>query len=113
MVETYKYKSKIATAISFLAALIAYLGKDGLAEYIPAEYAWLIPILIFCAGYILTQKTEDHRVDVAEQMILEKFAKIIPTEDVDPSSEYENLNEEYTTDNQPDSENISGDDDDI
>ncbi|WP_407415776.1 hypothetical protein [Methanobrevibacter sp.] len=75
MVETYKYKSKIATAISFIAALIAYLGKDGLTEIMPAEYAFLIPILIFAAGYVLAQKTEDKRVDVAEQMVLEKIAK--------------------------------------
>lgn len=75
MVTTYKYKSKIATAISFLAALIAYLGKDGLTEIMPAEYAFLIPILVFCAGYVLTQATENKRVDVAEQMIYEKIAQ--------------------------------------
>lgn len=95
MTETYKYKSKIATAISFLAALIAYLGKDGLTEIMPSEYAFLIPILVFIAGYILAQSTENKRVDVAEQMILEKYAKLVPTEDVDPANEYETLNEEY------------------
>lgn len=94
MVETYKYKSKIATAISFLAALIAYLGKDGLTQFIPEKYTFLIPILIFCAGYILTQSTEDKRVKVAEEMVKEKLCTI---DDVDPASEYENLNGEYTT----------------
>ena len=97
MVTTYKYKSKIATAISFIAALIAYLGKDGLTEIMPAEYAFLIPIIIFCAGYVLTQSTENKRVEVAEQMIIEQYAKLLPIEEVDPASEYENLNEEYTT----------------
>ena len=75
MVETYKYKSKIATAISFIAALITYLGKDGLTEIMPAEYAFLIPILVFAAGYVLAQKTENKRVEVAEQMVLENIAK--------------------------------------
>ncbi len=75
MVETYKHKSKIATAISFIAALIAYLGKDGLTQIMPSEYANLIPIIIFCAGYILTQTTENKRVDIAEQMIYEKIAQ--------------------------------------
>ena len=75
MVETYKYKSKAATAISFIAALIAYLGKDGLAQYIPPEYASLIPILVFAAGYVLTQKTEDTRVETAEQMVHEEYAE--------------------------------------
>lgn len=90
MVETYKYKSKIATAISFLAALIAYLGKNGLTQFIPEEYAFLIPILVFCAGYILTQSTENKRVTVAEQMILEKLGKENQIEDIDPASEHEN-----------------------
>ncbi len=103
MVTTYKYKSKIATAISFIAALIAYLGKDGLTQIMPEEYAWLIPIIVFCAGYILTQATENKRVDVAEQMLIEKYAKLVPTEDVDPAAEYEELNPEYSS--------VVGDDD--
>lgn len=95
MVETYKYKSKIATAISFIAAFIVYVGKPGLEQIMPVEYANWIPIIILIAGYIVTQTTENKRVDVAEQMMLEKFAKLVPTEDVDPAAEYENLNPEY------------------
>ena len=91
MTESYKLKSKIATAITFIAALISYLGKEGLTQILPEEYAFLIPIIIFCGGYILTQKTENKRVEIAEQIIEEK----------------------YTTDTEPDSENISGDKDDI
>ena len=83
MVTTYKYKSKIATAISFIAALIAYLGKDGLTAIMPTEYANLIPILIFAAGYVLTQTTENKRVDVAEQMVYEKIAQ----DDTNPETE--------------------------
>ena len=83
MVTTYKYKSKIATAISFIAALIAYLGKDGLTQIMPAEYAFLIPILVFCAGYVLTQSTENKRVAIAEQMVYEKLT----SDTVDPETE--------------------------
>ena len=84
MVETYKYKSKIATAISFIAAFIAYIGKDGLTQIMPAEYANLIPIIIFLAGYILTQTTENKRVEVAEQMVHELYTDtpISETEDI-------------------------------
>ena len=74
MTETYKYKSKIATAIAFIATLIAYLGEDGLRQIMPPEYAFLIPILVFIAGYILAQSTENKRVEVAEQMIMEQYA---------------------------------------
>lgn len=89
MVESYKYKSKIATAISFLAALIVYVGKDELTKIMPQEYAYLAPIIVIVAGYVLAQSTENKRVDVAEQIITEKYAKLVPTEDVDPAAEYE------------------------
>ena len=97
MIESYKYKSKIATAIAFIAMIIVSLGKDGLTKIIPAEYVWTIPVIVGIATWILAQKTEDKRVDVAEKIILEKFASLVPTEDVDPAAEYENLNPEYET----------------
>lgn len=87
MVESYKTKSKIATAISFIAAFITFIGQDGLTQIIPAEYAHLIPFIILVAGYILTQTTENRRVAVAEQLIREQ--SVNPTEPI--------LNDEYTT----------------
>jgi len=87
MVESYKTKSKIATAISFIAAFITYIGQDGLTQIIPVEYAHLIPLIILVAGYILTQTTENRRVAVAEQLIREQ--SVNPTEPI--------LNDEYTT----------------
>ena len=90
MTETYKYKSKIATAIAFIAAFISYIGRDGLIEILPAGYSYLIPIIVFIVGYILAQSTENKHVETAEQMIIEKYAKLVPTEDVNPATEYEN-----------------------
>ena len=87
MVESYKTNSKIANAISFIAAFITYIGQDGLTQIIPAEYAHLIPLIILVAGYILTQTTENRRVAVAEQLIREQ--SVNPTEPI--------LNDEYTT----------------
>ena len=94
MVESYKYKSKIATAIGFLATIIVSLGKDGLTKIIPAEYVWIIPVLVTIASWILAQKTEDHRVVVAEQKAIEDYQnEIITTDnddvDVDPTIEDE------------------------
>ena len=86
MVESYKYKSKIATAIAFIAMFIVYLGKDGLSQFIPEEYAFLIPILVFAAGYVLAQSTEDKRVKVAELLVHDKYNQ---TEEVDPTAEYQ------------------------
>ena len=92
--ESYKYKSKIATAIGFLATIIVSLGKDGLTKIIPAEYVWIIPVLVTIASWILAQKTEDHRVVVAEQKAIEDYKnEIITTDnddvDVDPTIEDE------------------------
>ena len=39
MVESYKYKSQIATAAALIAGLIVYIGKDNLATIVPPEYA--------------------------------------------------------------------------
>ena len=91
-IQSYKYKSKIATAVSFLAAFIVYIGRDELAKLLPTEWAYLTPIIILVAGYIATQGTENKRVNIAELLI---EAKYNPTEDIDPTAEYENLNEEY------------------
>ena len=83
MVKTYKYKSKIATAISFIAAFIVYIGQDGLTQIMPKEYAYFIPIIVFIAGYIATQATENKRVAVAEQIVYEKLT----SDTVDPETE--------------------------
>lgn len=96
-IESYKNKSKIATAISFIAAFITYIGQDGLTQIIPAEYAHIIPLIVLIAGYIVTQTTENRRVEVAEQIVSEKYNTIDPTEPI--------LNDEYTS-------SIGGEDDD-
>lgn len=91
MVESYKFKSKLATAISFLAALIVYLGKDGLAQVMPQEYAYLIPIIVFAAGYVATQKTENTRVETAEQMVHEEYAQVENEVNAEPENVVVNL----------------------
>lgn len=90
MVESYKYKSQIATLIAAVAGLIVYIGKDNLATIVPAQYANWIPIIVIIAGYVLAQVTENKRVEVAEQMVHEEYQN----EDDDPTIEDELL-EDY------------------
>ena len=73
MVQSYKNKSKLANAIVFLAGLITYIGVDNLAKVMPKEWAYLAPIIVMIAGYIIVQTTENTRVEVAEQIITEKY----------------------------------------
>lgn len=91
MVQSYKYKSKAANAIVFLAGLITYIGKDMLAQVMPKELAYLAPVIVLIAGYITVQTTENIRVGVAEQKAIEDYeAKL--NETVDPAAEYPNIN---------------------
>ena len=73
MVESYKYKSKAANAIVFIAGLITYIGVDNLSKIMPVEWAYLAPIIVMIAGYIIVQTTENTRVERAEQIITEKY----------------------------------------
>lgn len=73
MIPTYEYKSKIANIIAFLAGLITYMGRDMLAQILPKEVAYLAPFIVTFAGYILAQKTENIRVDVAQQRAVERY----------------------------------------
>ena len=73
MVESYKYKSKAANAIVFIAGLITYIGVDNLSKIMPVKWAYLAPIIVMIAGYIIVQTTENTRVERAEQIITEKY----------------------------------------
>ena len=83
MTETYKYKSKAANAIVFIAGLITYIGRDALAEILPKNLAYLSPIIVLVAGYIVVQSTENKRVVVAEQKAIEDYQSTI---NVDPAT---------------------------
>lgn len=98
MVESYRVKSKLATAISFLAAFIVYVGKNQLAAVLPEELAYLAPVIVLIAGYIATQGTENKRVDVAEQIVHEQYAEDNTESEIE--SEDENIIVNLTLDGQ-------------
>ena len=84
MTETYKYKSKLATAIGAIATIISILGVTQLTDLFP-EFGKYIPIIVAIAAWYLSQTTENKRVQVAEQIICEQYN--------DPTPEV--LNPEY------------------
>ena len=73
MVESYKNKSKTANAIVFLAGLITYIGVDNLSKIMPKEWAYLAPIIVMIAGYIIVQTTENTRVEIAEKLAIQNI----------------------------------------
>lgn len=84
-IKSYKYKSKVATAITFIATYILYLGQDGLNELLPKECLFIVPFLVYLAGYFVTQTTEDKRVAIAEDIKDEQFRLIQEEEEELPA----------------------------
>lgn len=75
MTESFKIPSKVTNLIVFLAAFIVYIGKEGLLQVLPEQLAYLAPIIVLIAGYIAAQKTEDKRVERAEQLAVENHIR--------------------------------------
>ena len=73
MVESFKFWSKLANGVVFVAGLVSYMGVNGLNTVVPSEYAYLVPIIVMLAGYIVVQSTENHRVVVAEELVREGY----------------------------------------
>ena len=86
MVESYKFKSKLATAIGGIATVITTLGIGQLEAIFP-QFGKYIPVVVAIATWYLSQTTENKRVEVAEQLVHEQYND--PTPDV--------LNDEYTS----------------
>ena len=87
MVQSYKNRSKLANAIVFLAGLITYIGVDNLAKIMPKEWAYLAPIIVMIAGYIIVQTTENIRVEHAEELAVINY-EAENNATIDPAAEY-------------------------
>ena len=72
MTATYKYKSRLITAIGFIATILSFISIDEWNSIIPAAYQVWIPTLIAIISYIAAQLSEEKRVETAEQLIIEK-----------------------------------------
>ena len=82
MTESYKYKSKLATAIGGICTIISVLGVQELTEIFPG-YGQYIPAIVAIATWYISQTTENKRVEIAEQLIHEQY------NDTPPASETE------------------------
>ena len=72
MVESYKFKSKLATAIGGIATIISTLGVEQLETLFPT-YGRFIPAIVAFATWYVSQTTENKRVEVAEQIVHEEY----------------------------------------
>lgn len=106
--KSYKIPSKVTNLVVFLAAFIVYIGRDGLLQILPEQLAYLAPIIVLLAGYIAAQKTEDKRVEVAEQLAVENHIQEQRTAEYD-----EILNQDDDTElaEEPDDIETAGEED--
>lgn len=70
--ESYKLKSKLATAIGGICTIITILGAEQLNIIFP-EYGKFIPAIIALATWYVSQTTENKRVEVAEKLVHEQY----------------------------------------
>ena len=84
MTESYKLKSKLATAIGGICTIVSALGVNQLSDAFPG-YGQYIPVIVAFATWYLSQTTEDKRVQVAEKMVHEEYQNTT------------SLNDEYVT----------------
>ena len=110
MTESFKIPSKVTNLIVFIAAFIVYIGRDGLLQILPEQLAYLAPLIVLVAGYIATQKTEDKRVERAEQLAVENHIREEKTAEYDEIFQQEDDVDELAE--EPEDIETAGDEDD-
>lgn len=107
--ESLKFKSRLVTVIvTFVFALLTVISTmtpEGLAAYLPAQYAGSAALIIVFAGAILNQYSEEKRVQRAEENTISRLSTVLGT----PLDGGVVLNDEYTY---PD-DSISNNNDDV
>lgn len=74
---TYKYKSRLITAMAFVAMLLAAITPDAWQSLLPNQYWVFIPTIIAILTYLSAQISEEKRVEVAETIVIEKQNEIL------------------------------------
>ena len=77
MTETYKYKSRLITAIAFIIMLLAAITPDAWQSFLPNQYCVFIPTIIAALTWLAAQLSEEKRVQTAEQLVIEKQNEIL------------------------------------
>ena len=92
--ESLKVHSRIVTLITTLIfaglTYVSTMTPDGLAAYLPQEYAGCAALIIVLATAIVNQYSEEKRVERAEVLAVEKATTVLgyPTEETVMNDEY-------------------------
>jgi hypothetical protein len=80
MSESYKFKSRIITIISFIVTILSYLTVDQILPYLPTSLKVFAPSIIALIGLLATQLSEEKRVIVAENLAKNDSVEISSTD---------------------------------
>lgn len=105
MVESYKLKSKLITAIGGIATIISVLGVNQLEALFP-EFGKFIPAIVALATWYTSQISENKRVNVAEQLVHEQYQDVEEESPVEEEVKEDNIVVNLTLDGE---EIVSGD----
>ena len=80
----------VVTVIFAVLTTIATMTPEGLAAYLPQEFAGCAALIIIFAGAIVDQYAEEKRVVRAEELVVENATTVLgyPTEEVVMNDEY-------------------------
>lgn len=94
--ESLKFKSRLVTVIVTLVfaglTAISTMTPEGLAAYLPAEYAGSAALIIVFAAALVNQYSEEKRVERAEEIAISHSTTVLGT----PLDGGIVLNDEYT-----------------
>ena len=92
--KSFKVPSRVikivVTVIFAVLTTIATMTPEGLAAYLPQEFAGCAALIIIFAGAIVDQYAEEKRVVRAEELAIQQSATVLgyPTEEVVMNDEY-------------------------
>lgn len=102
--KSLKIPSRLVTlAVTLIMALLTYISTmtpEGLAAYLPAQYAGSAALIIVFAGAIINQYSEEKRVERAEELAVVGSATVLGN----PLNGGIILNDEYITEDYKDGE---------
>ena len=95
--ESLKYKSRIVTLIVTIIfavlTAVSTMTPEGLAAYLPQEYAGSAALIIVVAAALVNQYSEEKRVERAEELAVQKTTTVLGA----PLDGGIVLNDEYTS----------------
>ena len=68
--ESFKIPSQVTNVVVFIAMFIL-ANQELLTSNTPSEYNAIVSTIIVIAGFIATQYTENKRVSVAEDLVID------------------------------------------